>query len=199
MKYDSSAVLQKVEMVVRDTSLNTNKKKLLVYQDRISCKAACNHCCSRPIMVTIAEASIIKNNLIKKKKWSEVKQRALALKELEYTDSLTWFKMNIKCPVLDPNTGLCLAYEVRPLTCSTHFVESPPDSCNPWGTESIDFRPLDMEDAFQKATSEIERICGKSYLSNPVIMHRALEISERTASMEGLAWDQVLSLIARDH
>lgn len=198
MKYTAAPLLQKVGNIVKDAALKAKKRHLDVYTDEIKCKSGCNHCCSRPIMISIAEAHLIKESLIKQKRWSEVKRRSMEQEKHKDIDALTWFQMNIKCPVLDPNTGKCLAYEVRPIVCSTHYVVSNPSSCDPWSAEPIKFNKANMGDIEDAANDEINKTLGQSIYSTRLTMFKALNIIDKLVERDGLTLDQVMVMIGRE-
>jgi Fe-S-cluster containining protein len=198
MIYKSVIPLKKIESITREVALESEKRRLTVYQERIKCKPGCSHCCSRQIHLTLGEAQNIRKKLISIGKYEETKARIEALKEFEDLDFVTWFKMNLKCPVLDPETQRCLAYEVRPLTCSIHFSESDPSSCDPWSMSQPDFKPVDMVDLFDKAIKKMSGVSARNFWSVSLVIHRAIEVTEKMGQVEGLSYDQVMELISRD-
>ena len=198
MIYKSKLPLKQIEHITREVIAETEKRRLNVFGAKIPCKSGCSHCCSRQIHMTLGEAYNIRVNLVASRKYEEVKERMGVLKQYENLDPMTWFKMNIKCPILDPKTNKCLAYEVRPLTCAIHFVESDPDSCDPWSMKVPRFQPIDMIDIFEKAVKNISKVSSKNYWSISLIAHRALEASEKMDQLEGLSLDEVMGLVARN-
>ena len=69
-------------------------------------------------------------------------------------DTMAWYKMQIPCPVLENNE--CLAYNVRPITCSTHFVTSNPKACDPFSTDNLICESYDMHDLYMKFVGILE-------------------------------------------
>lgn len=198
MKYNARPVLHKVARINQEIALESKKKSLRVFPNEISCKPGCSSCCSRPVNLTLAEASNIRDFLIKVKKWKEVESRSLALRKMEIVDQLTWFQMKLECPVLDPLTKRCLAYDLRPIACSTHYVISPPSSCDPWSTEPIQYDRAYFGDIEERAAKELNRVIGKSIWSVSLIMHSALLMVESIVERSGYNIDQVLISIARE-
>jgi Fe-S-cluster containining protein len=175
------------------------KVRLATVGDGVPCRAGCNHCCSRLVTVSLAEATVMREHLVRSKRWAAVRARAAELEQLSRdVDSTTWFTMNVKCPVLNPETGTCEAYDVRPPACSVHFVLSSPSSCDPWSTDRPDYIPMDMSDLFDDFSKTVERKCGGGFMSLPLPMPMALLVSEKTAVRSGLTLDEVISVIARN-
>lgn len=197
MKYDISHITQKVRLVVKDTSEKSEKRRLQIFNE-VSCKIGCNHCCSRAIPITLAEASVIRDSLIKSKKWSQVLQKSRDLSVYDDIDAVTWFKMNIKCPVLDVDTGKCMAYEVRPVICSTHFVSSDPNSCSPWEFGHMNYIQVDTSSILESATDEIYKICGNNAWSSITSLHKALVIADSISEVSGLDFDGIIKIMARN-
>ena len=115
------------------------------------CKKGCSACCSRMIILSLAEAVIIQEHLSKSGKWEAVRTRAETLMPLmENANPVSWFQMNQACPVLNPQSGACEAYEVRPTPCSTHYVNSDPKLCDPWSTQPGLFNSFDFVDIHEE-------------------------------------------------
>lgn len=199
MEVRLKSAVSEVALAVMDTAKKSEVRRLSMLGDNTSCKPGCNHCCSRAISITIAEAVIIREYLIKKKKWSLVEKKASELEKLSLSlDPRTWFTMNLKCPVLNSETGLCEAYEVRPAACSTHFAVSNASSCDPWSTEAVEYVPVDMVDMFEKFGEVVERNLGRSYFSSSLPLPAALKISEAVSNRSGLTVEEVITTIARN-
>jgi len=172
-------------------------RRLKIYNSDIQCKPGCSACCNRQIYITAAEALIIQEHLEKSGQWPQVEARARALLALARdTPPVSWFKMNITCPVLDPVSRLCTAYETRPSPCSTHFVRSDPSQCDPWTMKSGKYDPVDFVDIhtdFQKALEKT--IDGYGILALKYPMPIALIFAARIKMQSGLGPNEVMSLI----
>lgn len=198
MKVDLSRALDPVRNAMIEAS-TSSKLRLSVIGGDTPCKAGCNHCCSRLVSISLAEAAIMVERLKADGQWTAVEKRAVEIEQLsKEVDGITWFKMNIKCPVLNPETGLCEAYEVRPATCSTHFVMSSPNSCDPWSTEPMNYVPVDMVDLHANFVKTLERECGKGIMSVPLPLPAAIRVSSRLVSRNGMTLDEAMALIARE-
>lgn len=198
MKICITDAIEEVEILVRQVA-NTSKTSLKVLNSNPSCKPGCSHCCNRLIYITLAEAFVIQKYLKSQKKWNTVLERAVEMEPLSRkVDSITWFMMKQECPVLNPETKMCEAYEVRPPACSTHFVSSDPSSCDPWSMDQQNFIPIDMEDEFSDFLKVIEMKFGRGSLSIPLPITTALRISESLQVRDGLTVDEILTLMARE-
>jgi Fe-S-cluster containining protein len=75
--------------------------------EKAVCKPGCAHCCRGPLDITQAEAALI----------AEVIGSAFTGNtQAAASPFLT------PCPLLDAESALCTAYEVRPLACRTRFA-----------------------------------------------------------------------------
>lgn len=196
MDIELSKSLGPVKLALMDTADKANKRRMTI--NGIRCKRNCAGCCSRYIRISVAEAVIIYEHLRLSNKWFEVKLRAQRQFETaQITDPLSWFKLNIPCPVLSPDK-LCLAYNVRPALCSTHFVTSHPRLCDPWGSGLGAFKSVDLDDLYGKFKAKISTTTiGHRVLSIELIMSSALLLAERISVQSGLDLKEALSLIFR--
>jgi Fe-S-cluster containining protein len=189
--------LSQVKMAMMDAAEKSTKRRLAVHSSTIACKKGCDGCCSRMVYVTIAEAVILQEHVQKEGKWPEVRARAISTATVaKVANPVSWFKMNFKCPVLDPETKSCLAYKVRPAPCSVHFVTSDPALCDPWSTSGGDYLPLDMDDVYEEASKRIEsKIDGHGILAFRLPLPIALLFAERIKHRRGLTSQEVMSFI----
>lgn len=197
MDINLSTALVRVKMAMVDASLKAKKRHLAVYSSEIRCRTGCDGCCSRMIHVTVAEATVIQEELVKSGRWPEVKQRALEQAPIvKAANPVSWFKMNLKCPALDPETRKCTAYAVRPTPCSTHFAASDPALCDPWSTKGGVYEPVEMpdihEDFVKKAESELD---AHGVLAYRMAMPVALLFAERIKDHKGLSLVELMSLV----
>jgi Fe-S-cluster containining protein len=171
-------------------------RRLQMYSEA-PCKPGCSACCNRQIYITTAEALIIQEHLEKAGTWPEVEKRARALLMLSRnTPPVAWFKMNIMCPVLDPVTKLCTAYEVRPTPCSTHFVRSDPSQCDPWTMKAGVYEPISLMDLHQDFLKKLEKVIdGYGLLALKFPMPLALIFAARIKVQSGLGANEMVSLI----
>jgi Fe-S-cluster containining protein len=191
-----ASALTAVKVAVKEAADKASLRRLQLYDD-VKCKPGCSACCNRQIYITTAEALIIQEHLEKTDQWADVEKRARALLKLARdTTPVAWFKMNIMCPVLDPVTRLCTAYESRPTPCSTHFVRSDPSQCDPWSMKPGKYDPVDfpeLHENFMKALAKIVDGYGILALRFPIPI--ALIFAARIKMQSGLRASEVISLI----
>lgn len=197
MDLNLATALSQVKLAMMDAAEKSSKRRLAVYSDKIRCKPACDGCCSRMVFVTVAEAIVIQEHLRKAGKWDEVRPRAIALATVvKAANAVSWFKMNMKCPVLDPESKMCLAYQVRPTPCSAHFATSDPGMCDPWSTAGGEYSPVDMEEFHDEAVKRIEsRLDGHGVLAFRLPLPIAVLFAERIRYRKGLSAHEVMSFI----
>ncbi|MFC7322838.1 YkgJ family cysteine cluster protein [Halobacillus campisalis] len=110
-----------------------------------SCFKGCAFCCYFPIITSEMEAKMlfqsIKNFPQKRKQaiydhwdryFKDQKNKLKQALSMDYTDESTkldYKKLNMPCPMLDPTTQACMAYEVRPIPCRTYLNYSDPQVC----------------------------------------------------------------------
>lgn len=197
MQVKLSKATGKVKLVVLNAISKSN-------QDRITqkhpCKARCANCCFRMVRLTVAEAMVIYSHLIEIKQWGEVQKKLKEQVELSKTvDAVAWFKMRIPCPVLDEETKTCRAYAVRPIFCSTHFVLSDPEVCDPWYVGSKVYNPDYKKSIYDEAVQRIgESLKGNSVLGFELPIQSALLLSERISTRSGLTFEQVIRVISNE-
>lgn len=153
------------------------------------------------VRLTVAEAIVMYSHLVETKKWGEVHDEAVKqLRTSKNVDPTAWFKMRIECPVLDKKTKLCSAYAVRPAFCSTHFVKSSPETCDPWYVGSKPYQPDYMEDLYKQATKLIKQsVDGNGILGVELPIHSALLLAERISVSSGLSYEQILKIISNEY
>jgi Fe-S-cluster containining protein len=192
--------LNPVRVHLTDTASRADKRRLKAYGRTVSCRPRCTGCCSRLVAVSMAEAMIAYEYLRGTGKWAAVRARADAqLPLLGKAGSMTWFKMRQKCPILDPDTGLCQTYAFRPAACSTHFATSNPELCDPWSTERGRFRPLDFTDLFEKFEKRMsEAVQDYGIFSLRLPVPSAVLLAERVSVKSGLDLSEVVSLFFKE-
>jgi Fe-S-cluster containining protein len=190
-------MLGQVKLAMMDASEKAAKRRLTVYGDKVRCKSACDGCCARLVHLTVAEATVIQEHLSKTGQWAEVRARAVALAPtVRSANAVSWFKMNLKCPVLDEEKRTCRAYAVRPTPCSVHFAASDPSLCDPWSPKGGDYRPVEMEDVHEDFVRRTEpSLDGHGILALRLAMPLALLLAERIKYQRGMSVQEVMSLV----
>lgn len=196
MEFQLSQAIGSVKMAIIGTAEKAERRRLNMYRGQIQCKPKCTGCCSRMLPITIAEALVMHEYLLKKKQWLEVREKAREQAKIAKNASMvTWTKMNIKCPVLSEE-GLCKAYMVRPPLCSTHFVKSDPRACDPWATGNYKYDPVqmnDLHDLFVKKTKSVVDNYGIFNLKLPIPV--ALLLAERIQVQSDMDLQKTVSLL----
>ena len=135
-----------------------------------SCGKGCSHCCRQEIRVPRAEAEAIVD-------WIETSWQLPAIEALkqklrawlawyrtEYvrlvaegeTRQAAFYEFGPQCPALQDDA--CSIYPMRPMTCRTHYVTSPPDACRQEGD------PLFLGEGLVNAIPSIVRVTEPSAL-----------------------------------
>ena len=197
MDVNLTRALGAVKLAMGDAANKASNRRLIVLRDRAPCKSGCNGCCSRLIVLSLAEAALILEHLEGSGRWKEVKERALVqAKPSQEVAPLAWFKMNIKCPVLDPTSGECTAYPVRPPVCSAHFVTSNPEVCDPWSTVGGKFEPHDMDDLYAEFQERLaSSVDGFGVMAMRLPLPVALLVAERVRMKTSLTVEDAISLL----
>lgn len=197
MDVNLGKALGAVKLAVGDAAGKAAVRRLTVLKDRAPCRAGCNGCCSRLITVTVAEATVMLEHLESSGSWKDVKKRALEVARLsQEVAPLAWFKMNLKCPVLNPSDGTCSAYAVRPPQCSTHFVTSDPGLCDPWSPSPGGYEQYEMDDLKAECDSRVEAsVDGFGVLAMRLPLPVALLVAERVRLKTSLSVQEAISLL----
>lgn len=107
----------------------------------VSCKPACNACCTLLTMIALPEAILLAEALLANESalldaLPRLREQSLAM-DKPGINKASWFARQSLCPVIDLRTGLCGAYEARPGCCRFHVSVSPPENCELGATDSI--------------------------------------------------------------
>lgn len=157
----------------------TAREKLNHINSRIACRAGCNHCCSRYIELSVAEAVIIRDYLVRTDQWKEVLKKCRQYNKLYFDyDHDTWFLSNIRCPVLDLNTGLCKAYKVKPVICTTRHAVDVRDACHPYDLSTTFPTPLNFDQVTKNFYSWLVEKHKNSPMSRIVPLVQGLLLAE---------------------
>ena len=196
MEFKLEQALGNVRFNLIDTLEKSNKRRLISFDNyEIKCKSGCSGCCKRLIKLTMAEAFIIYEYLKSNDLWDKVKIKAEdQLPTIKNSNDVTWFMMNKPCPVLNKHNN-CLAYKVRPILCSTHFVKSDPILCDPLNMdvgkyESIQFN--DFVEDFLKKLLKNTALSGIFQLE--LSLQESILLAEKINLQVGLDLDQIISL-----
>ncbi len=200
MEVKLSLAMAPVRHALTETNHKALVRRLQVYGQKVPCKSGCSGCCSRLNVITVAEALMMYEHLLKTKEWSEVAKKAREqFQDVKDANPLSWFKQNRKCPVLDQTTNKCTAYSVRPSTCATHFVTSNPSMCDPWNTKPGKYEPIDFTDLhvqFRMKLMEHTSAYGIMELELPI--PTALLLAERISIQSGMEPNDVLALMYQE-
>jgi Fe-S-cluster containining protein len=197
MDIELSNTLSAVHLAMMDAAVKTNNRRLIDIHNKYSCKPGCSSCCSRSVFISVAESLVIQAELIHLNNWKQIRERASSLiKYVKLTNQLSWLKMNLNCPILDPDTKRCKAYFVRPSICSTHFVTSDPAVCDPWAPTSIEYMPEPMIDIHQEFERKLKNIIeGHGILNLHLPIPLGLLFAERIQHQKGLEFNEVINII----
>lgn len=111
-----------------------------------SCFMGCAFCCYFPIIITGVEAKSMKRII---DQWPEERREKIMKhlenyfdkyeKEIEHVTSIDrendpkfkqkYIAAQVPCPMLNTETNMCMAYEVRPIPCRTYVNYSDPQVC----------------------------------------------------------------------
>ena len=198
MKLSDAIVPIKVAMM--DAAQKASIRRLNVLGNDCPCKPGCSSCCSRLVQLSVAEALVIYDYLKTKNLWSKVRENATSHYKLALSlDETSWFKMNIPCSVLDPKTKTCMAYLVRPTSCSVHFVVSDPSVCDPWSTSEKAFEKIDFPDIHKEFMDVVHKeLSERSVLELRLPIPSALLFAEKIQMQKGLTADQIISILAQE-
>lgn len=182
-----------VRVAVDDVIQESARRRLQMAD--VPCAPKCSGCCRRLVRLSVAEAMILYDHLLREGKWEAVKSAAQATDHLaRKANPISWFKMNIPCPVLQGD--LCSAHKVRPPACSAHFVESDPKACSPWHAGSEPYIPADQTDLVGRFREKLEgALEGHGILTVELPMPTALLLAERVSLNTGLDVSKVVSML----
>lgn len=197
MDLELSKAISGVRLAIASATIKSASRRLLVLQDKCPCKPGCFSCCFRLVYISIAEALIIFDHLKLNQIWDETRNKCISLiKIVQKSSPVSWFKMRIECPILDSKTKMCNAYEVRPPPCSTHFVKSNPEGCDPWSLKPIQYELANMVDLYDKYETEISHsLDGYGILSYRLPIPIALLFAERIQTKKGIKANDIISFI----
>jgi len=197
MEFRFSQALGPVRLALMDTARKAEKRKLQVIRPSgPPCRAGCAGCCRRLIRATVAEAILVFDHLKKSGRWPEVRARAKEQLPLARdAEPLSWFMTATPCPVLDLDGETCLAYPVRPVTCSVHFVRSDPGLCHPHGVKSGPYVPVDFDDLAEKFVKRLfSSVAGYGILQLQLPLQSGLLLAEAINLQSGLSLEKAVSM-----
>lgn len=115
------------------SSIAEDFERDLLTKGPTSCHKGCSHCCSNPVVVSILEGISVFRWLVEHRHWSTaLKAKFEAHHAQVYGLALTvWLISETPCPLLDPNTQTCSAYDARPLACRLTFSKGDAYLCHP--------------------------------------------------------------------
>lgn len=194
MDLDFSDALLRVRGAMMEAGMESTKRRLTVLKDA-TCKKGCSGCCRRMIYITVAEAIVIQQYLEKAGRWDSVSKKCLGLlSQVRDASPLSWFRMNVECPVLSEDS--CLAYPVRPATCSVHFARSNPALCHPWSTEPGEYLPVELDDVFSDFQKTLQSsIDAHGILSLKIPLPAALIMADRVRHQPNLSPESLIRMI----
>jgi len=176
-----------------------SEKRRLTMAPRDSCTPGCSSCCHRMIEVTVAEATVVVQDLRSQGLWKKVREACESVADLARTGSSeSWFKMRTRCPVLSDD-GRCSAHRVRPPACAVHFVTSDPGLCDPWSTGSGTYSPVVLRDVYSLAQERIREALPEGGIMNMTLpLPLALLLADRVAVRTDLSYEQAIEVIGRE-
>jgi Fe-S-cluster containining protein len=131
-----------------------------------SCKKGCFDCCRGAIPVTVPEARLVAQHVMKLPMRATLRTQVMArfdwlqhrlpqLVSRGMNESAAVFTHGPTCPMLVD--GACSVYPVRPAICRTHFVRSDPNWCAPSPGGGAQ-RPVVIDSIHAKTTPHVQRI-----------------------------------------
>ena len=117
------------------------------------CGAGCSHCCEQLVGASTVEIAAIAEHLAAPERAATraaVLEAAKPLADIAATFeaiyaelgpiATAWWLRRLPCPLLDPTTKRCLAYEVRPVACRTWAVAGHgPERCETRPSAEVGF------------------------------------------------------------
>lgn len=137
----------------------------------LSCRKGCHNCCLHPVAVSVMEGLLLYRHLVSRGMWTP-KLRAACQAAAQKSAGLSfevWMLAALPCVLLTP-TGLCSAYDVRPVSCRTVFSIGDAEKCHPHHiASSTDILPRQepLRD-FEAAETEVLRRLGVHRLLTPL-------------------------------
>lgn len=194
MDLDFSDALLRVRGAMAEAGVKSSQRRLTVLQDA-SCRKGCSGCCRRMVHITVAEAVVMQEYLEKAGRWQAVFVKCTqVLASVRDANPLSWFRMNIECPVLEGDS--CQAYAARPPVCSVHFARSKPELCHPWSTEPGEFLPVELDDVYEDFLKVLHStVDGHGILSVKVPLPAALLMAHRVRHQPGLTPEALIRMI----
>lgn len=175
----TQAVTQAIRQAYAEYGAEASRwmNEFLAKGGKIFCGAGCFFCCNMPIRISLAEAVLIRNAL----SGAELdKVEAHARKVLRNARTAPDEDIYVQrhrqevgyCPLLDPATGQCTQYEVRPTRCRDTFSAMPAKWCREGYWEALSDKGK-ARYARQVARTpgtdgELHYIAPLEYLSEPV-------------------------------
>ena len=197
MKLPILPVLLDIKFHIMETARQANQLNE-PFQELVACRIGCSYCCSRRVEISIAEAIVIRDQLINSGSWSKVLEKCKTYKDLyEDLDSNSWFMMNIKCPVLNTETNVCGVYDVRPVSCSTHFALTSSEACDPWYTGDKKESKIDYEDLVQKFYKKVLKEASPIIYAYILPIHEALVLAEHIHETPDMNHEELVKTLGR--
>jgi hypothetical protein len=195
MNLELTQALWAVKAAVIETANKATHRRLAL--TACPCHSGCSACCSRLVYASVAEFLLIQEELTKDGTWSAVRQRSQNLIRLcRIAAPLAWFKMNLKCPVLDPKSQTCMSYAIRPPACSIHWVSSSPTACDPWSLKPESYERVMMDDLFQNFSETLAKaVDGHGIFGMILPMPIGLLFAERIRVQRGLSAQEIMRFI----
>lgn len=149
-----------------------------------SCAKGCSHCCYLLTTISVADAVLIAERLLRKPDWlTWLPRLADDARASFHADGSAigredYFDNQQPCSFL--SDGLCSVYEQRPVACRTHFVTTEPSRCSSVERNArvskVDVQDLEMEGA--RISTQFG---GGEFLYGPLplmVMHGLLALVE---------------------
>lgn len=127
-------------------------------QTKLDCKAGCAFCCYHSVACSKAEAMQIAGHIASDPVLTRRVRRAAS--ERAGLDAKRILAQHEPCPLLDPETGMCGVYEIRPIACRGCGSASR-NACKRALRGFRTAVPMDMP-LFRKATELRKRLAGNA-------------------------------------
>ena len=100
------------------------------------CHKGCNACCeevaycdANDVIAMLSVLDPVQIEALKLRVLEWMQRTTLVRSEEQQIEAMKYRNMRIKCPMLCPETGLCLAYAVRPMGCRTFYAIGKAEDC----------------------------------------------------------------------